>query len=60
MAVSPFDSLASTGKEKGCLGFVYICGLSFYFVCRENSLEKTMLQKMSSERILSGFAIQED
>jgi hypothetical protein len=43
VAVSSFGSFASTGKEKGCLGFVDIGDLSFYFVFRENSFEKIML-----------------
>jgi hypothetical protein len=60
VAGSPFGSFASTGKKKGCLGFVDIGDLSFYSICRENSFEKIMLQKMPSKRILSGIAIQED
>jgi len=57
VVVSSFGSFASTGKGKEYLGFVGIGDLSFYSICRENSFEKIMLQKMSSERILSGFTI---
>jgi hypothetical protein len=43
VAGSPFGSFASTGKGKEYLGFVGIGDLSFYSICRENSLEEIML-----------------